>query len=61
MDAPYWFDLSKMVENGQVVEPERIIEPSIWSWLELRSASKGSESRDDGVSTSTSLVGRRVS
>ena len=33
----------------------------MWSWLELRSASEGSESRADGVATSTSLVGRRVS
>ena len=31
------------------------------SWLELRSASEGSESRADGAATPTSLVGRRVS
>ena len=33
----------------------------MWQWLELRSASEGSESRSNGVATSTSLVERRVS
>ena len=32
----------------------------LWSWLELRSASEGSDSRANEVATSTSLVGLRV-
>ena len=33
----------------------------MWLWLELRSAREGSESRANGVATSTSLGERRVS
>ena len=33
----------------------------MWSWLDLRSASEGSESRAGVVATSMSLVGQRVS
>ena len=62
-DAYYELNPAKWsrVVNGQVVEPERIIEPSDVVVLELRSASEGSESRANGVATSTSLVARRVS
>ena len=62
MDAYYGLNSAQWwrVENVQVVEPEGIIELSDVVVVETLHR-EGSESRADGVATSTSLVGRRVS
>ena len=55
-----WIEFSKMVESGdmdKLWKQKASLNFPMWSWLELRSAKKGSESRAHGVATSTSLWG----
>ena len=64
MDAYYGLisaELQKLLEVWTIVGPERIIEP--WDAIVdgNRSAIEGLKSRPNGVATSASLVGRRVS
>ena len=58
-----WIEFTKMVESGQWTKTrnqQASLNLLVWLWLELRSAREGSESRANGVATSTSLVEPRV-